>query len=187
MTSAPSQAQPFSPWLSAWFRPRETIERILATNPRRHVLLLAGLAAIPAFLTQWIAAAPTTDILDWRIMLAGVALGAAGIVGLYINAFFLRWSGKLIGGHASTLELRAVIAWGSLPNVMAVAICLLSLFALRLRAGASEPIAPALSVTLEAVTSVSGLWSMIATMLMLGRIQHFGFWRTVINYALAPR
>ena len=93
----------------------------------------------------------------------------------------------MIGGHASTLELRAVIAWGSLPNVMAVAICLLSLFALRLRAGASEPIAPALSVTLEAVTSVSGLWSMIATMLMLGRIQHFGFWRTVINYALAPR
>jgi signal peptidase I len=165
-------------------RPRETVERILATNPRRHVVLLAGLAAIPAFLTEWIAAAPTTDILDWRIMLAGVALGATGVVALYVNAFFLRWSGKLIGGHASTLELRAALAWSSVPNVIALAICLVSLAALRLLAGASEPIAPALSVTLQAVTSVLGLWSLIAMMLMLARIQHFGFWRTVINFAL---
>jgi len=80
MTSVPTQALPSCPWLSAWFRPRETIERILATNPRRHVVLLAGLAAIPAFLTEWIAAAPTTDILDWRIMHACVVLGGAGVV-----------------------------------------------------------------------------------------------------------
>jgi signal peptidase I len=109
---------------------------------------------------------------------------AAGAFFLYVNAFFLRWSGKLLGGHASTLELRAVIAWGSVPNVTALAICLLSVFALRLLAGASEPMAPALSVTLHAVASLLGLWSVIATMLMLARIQHFGFWRTVINFAL---
>jgi hypothetical protein len=90
------------------------------------VVLLAGLAAISTFLSQRVAAAPTTDILDWRIVLdwriliAGVVLGAVGVVGLYINAFFLRWSGKLIGGHASTLELRAVIAWGSVPNATAL-------------------------------------------------------------------
>ena len=167
MTSALSQPLPSSPWLSAWFRPRDTLECVLATNPRRHVVLLAGLAAIPAVLTEWIVAAPTTDILDWRIMLACIVLGVAGIVGLYVNAFFLRWSGKLIGGRASALELRAAIAWGSVPKVMALAICLLSLFALRLLAGASEPIAPALSVTLQAVTSVLGLWTVIATMLML--------------------
>jgi hypothetical protein len=54
----------------------ETIERILATSPRRHVVLLAGLAATPAFLTKWIDEAPTTDILDWRIMLACVVYTA---------------------------------------------------------------------------------------------------------------
>jgi signal peptidase I len=41
-----------------------------------------------------------------------------------------------------------------------------------------------LSVTLRAVTSVLWLWSVIAMMLMLARIQHFGFWRTVINFSL---
>ena len=37
MTSVPSQALPFSLWLSVRFRAREMIELILAANPRRFV------------------------------------------------------------------------------------------------------------------------------------------------------
>src|SRR5262245_5646113 len=37
MTPIPIQALASSPWLSAWFRLRETIERLLATNPRRFI------------------------------------------------------------------------------------------------------------------------------------------------------
>jgi signal peptidase I len=191
VTSVPTQALPSSPWLSAWFRPRKTIERILAANPRRHVVLLAslggtpGLNGTPAVLARLIDDAPTSDILDWRVMLAFVVPGAAiGVVGLYIYAFFLRWSGKLIGGHASTCELRATLAWGSVPNVIALAICLLSLAAIRLFAGASEPIEPALSVTLQAITYALALWSLIVMMLMLACVQRFGFWRSVVNFML---
>jgi len=35
-----------SPWLSVWWRPRDTIERIVSTNPKHHVLVLAALVGI---------------------------------------------------------------------------------------------------------------------------------------------
>ena len=44
MSSSEQAAQP-SPWISVWLQPRQTIERILAGQPRRFVLLLAALGA----------------------------------------------------------------------------------------------------------------------------------------------
>jgi hypothetical protein len=37
--------------------------------------------------------------------------------------FFYSWSGKMLGGRASPVELRAVLAWGSVPIVIGLAIC----------------------------------------------------------------
>src|SRR6266853_3104402 len=101
MTSAADLLPPSSPWLSVWLKPRGTIERILATNPRRHVLLLAGLGGISAIPVDWIDAGLTTQVLDWpkpaAIVVLGVTsvvLGAViGIVNLYFFAFLLGWSG----------------------------------------------------------------------------------------------
>ncbi len=41
MTLAEANRLKPSPWLSVWWKPRDTIERIVATNPHYHVLLLA--------------------------------------------------------------------------------------------------------------------------------------------------
>jgi hypothetical protein len=114
-----------SPWLSVWFNPSSTIDRIVATNPRRHVLVLAILGA-----TCNIAAQPivllglTTALLDWRVIAAIVLLGAAaGIFGLYIEACFLNWSAKPFGGRASMVTIRAALAWGGAPVAIGGPIC----------------------------------------------------------------
>ena len=75
-----------------WLKPRGTIERILATNPRRHVLLLASLGGVSAIPVDWIEAGLTTQVLDWPKPAAIVVLGAAsvflgaaiGIANLYV-------------------------------------------------------------------------------------------------------
>src|SRR5215470_11708794 len=87
-----------SPWLSVWWRPRDTIERIVSTNPKHHVLLLAALAGI----WKWIDAGFTTELLDWRLLAMGVIGGAIfGIVVLYFSAVLFSWSGRMLGGRMS--------------------------------------------------------------------------------------
>src|ERR1700681_740053 len=137
MTPNHSDAPPASPWLSVWLKPRDTIGQVLATDPRRHVLLLATLGAIAGFVAEVIKAGHATQLLDWRVA-AMVAAGGAifGIVGLYVYGLFFRWSGGWLGGDASPVQVRAVLAWGSAPAVIGLAVCLIALAWLRLSGGA---------------------------------------------------
>src|SRR5262244_3425828 len=99
MTSASSAAP--HPWLSLWLRPGATIERIVATNPRRHVLLLAALAAMSSFIFSAITFGSTIELLDWRIIAGIVVLGAIyGVVTLYIAGLTFWLAGKTFGGRA---------------------------------------------------------------------------------------
>jgi signal peptidase I len=115
-----------------------------------------------------------------------VAAGGAifGIVGLYVYGLFFRWSGRWLGGDASPVQVRAVLAWGSAPAVIGLAVCLIALAWLRLSGGAGAHAPRALIVALEAVTVGVGLWSIVLTLLMLGRAQGFGFGRTIANGVL---
>src|SRR5262245_31803475 len=108
MTTASADARPISPWLSVWLRPRQTIERIVAADPRRHVWLLASLSLIGGIAVQIVLAGWKTLLLDWRAIVGLVLVGMIlGIVALYYAGFFFRWSGKLFDGRASAAEVRA--------------------------------------------------------------------------------
>jgi len=91
MTSAEVHAPQSSPWLSVWLSPRKTIERIVAANPRRHVLLLAGLGAIAAFVFWLISFGSTTELIDWRNIAIVAIVGLVyGVVALYLNGLLYR-------------------------------------------------------------------------------------------------
>jgi signal peptidase I len=169
-------ADPFkpSPWLSLWWRPRDTIERITAANPKYHVLLLAIIVSAVPFLTTW-----ATHPLDWRLAIAliiGVSI-PAGVGYVYLGAMIFSWSGRMLGGHASIAAMRAVLAWGSAPWVIYLAVSLIAIGFAKLFS---------ITETWHLFLSPAVyLWSLITTMLMLGRIQRFGFWRTIAASALA--
>jgi hypothetical protein len=175
MALAAADLSKFSPWLSVWRRPRDTIERIVATNPKYHVLLLAALTGISVKLLPWLYADGfgfTTELLDWRLLTIGALGGALGIVYLYVSAVLLSWSGRMLGGRASHAVMRAVLAWGFLPLIVGTVICLI----------ARVLLAPTVVVSIIAVAAV--LWALITTLLMFGRMQRFGFWRAVAGFAL---
>jgi signal peptidase I len=175
-----------SPWLTIWLRPRNTIERILAGNPKYHVLRLAVLASASTIVSQFIANGLVIPLLDWRVI-ASVALGGVALcfAGFYLSALFLRWIGNLLGGRASTVQLFAALAWGSAPRVLGLAICALALAGLELSgAKAGDPASATFVLALQAVSGGIILWTLVTTMLTLGRTQHFGFWRTSASIAL---
>ncbi len=173
MTVAAADGSKPSPWLSVWLHPRDTIERIVATNPKRHVLLLAAIGGVSQILSPLIYAGFTFALIDWRQIAIGAVAGAIlGVVALYVFAALFSGSGKILGGHATPAAMRAVLAWGSAPLIIGIAISLIALAFL----------AP--TVMLSLILAAIGLWSLIVTMLMFARIQGFGFWRTVAGFAL---
>jgi signal peptidase I len=187
MTHARSQELRTSPWPSIWLRPRDTIERILVTNPRHHVLLLAVLTTVSFVVSQLIAAGYVIALFDWRIIaIVGLGGAAYGITSLYYNAFLFRWTGKLLGGHATAVQLRAVLAWSSVPHLISLAICLIALVWLELSGGAAarDQAADTLLIFVRVIIAGIALWSFVVVMLVVARTQRFGFWRTIAAFAL---
>jgi signal peptidase I len=172
-----------SPWVSLWLAPRETIARILATNPRHQVLLLASLPAglnIGALLIDY-------KQFDWRLLLAGALAGPVlGIANLYVNGLALSWIGKLFGGRATALQMRAVLAWGAASFLIGLLLDITTKLALQsaTNIGVAEPLANALRLVLGFVVVILTAWAGVATMLMLARVQDFGFWRTFFSFGI---
>jgi signal peptidase I len=177
MTEMPD-ANSRSPWTTLWLSPRETIERILATRPRHLVLLLAILGSIAGYYGLLVSGGAASLLADWRSWLGFLLLGAViGIVWLYLSALILSWIGRLLGGDASTLELRAVVAWSAVPSI-------LGFFVLLLIRAAVNGESAAMRGGLALLVIGFGLWSFVVFLLMLARVQHFGFWRTIATYLI---
>jgi signal peptidase I len=168
------------PWLTVWLKPGDTIERVLAGNPRHSVWVLAALGGM-ASASQLINGELPSASFDWRVLTALAIAGAVyGVVALYINALCLLWIGKLLGGQASAVQLRAVLAWGGVPYIAVLAISLAVLGTLKASGGA-----PAFAVGIffplfQAVFLVFIFWSLVITLRMIAHVQHFGTWRAII-------
>lgn len=173
-----------SPWISIWLSPRQTIDHIVATEPRRFVWLLAALGMIAGLYVQFLSVGFLDQFAGWRVWLCFIAGSAIiGIVFLYLNALILRGVGGLIGGRASMLQLRAVLAWSAVPAILGLVIAL-SLNAVVQAFGGTSAISPEVfSLLLLIVAALAGVWSFVVALLMLSRVQRFGFWRTIATYA----
>jgi signal peptidase I len=174
-----------SPWLSVWLKPRVTIEGVIANYRTRWILVLAALNAIFSVVNLMITEGRMgAGLIDWRV-LVGITLGvgALGVGYLYLAGLFFKWSGRLFRGHATAAELRAVIAWGGAPYVMGLAVVFAIVIGLRL-AGVLSPFSQGAELTREVIAFVFAIWSLAASLLMLSRVQKFGFWRTIVSYAL---
>ena len=166
------------PLISVWLAPRQTIERIVAEWPRHLVLPLAVLGGVAAAAGALINSGVGGVLLDWRVWLACVPIGAViGIANLYINAVIVAWLARRMGGQASTVAVRAVFAWGVLPIILGQLV-ILAIVAGLLASAAS----PSLTAWLQIVNGIFGLWSVVITLLMLSRVERFGFWRTMVSY-----
>ena len=165
-----------SPFISIWSKPRQTIEAVITDRPNRLVLLLAalgGTAFVAGVLIDYI------ESTDWRFLLICAVGGPVlGIISVYLNGLIAWWFGRFMGGRASNAEVRAVFAWGMLPGILGFVLVLMLGAALLLIGHA-----PAWG-SLGLVGSAGGLWSIIITLLMLSRVERFGFWRTIAAYVV---
>ena len=170
-----------SPFATIWLRPRQTIEEIVTTRPTYLVWPLAMLGTVGAFYGQLVGAGLAGQLGDWRIEL-GFIVGSAifGLIWLYVSALILSWIGRLLGGAATARQLRAVVAWSTVPAIAGAVIALVITLVLKATGGGSALV----DIGLPGLAIAFGLWSTVVFMLMLARVERFGFWRTIVTCLL---
>ena len=169
-----------SPFATIWLSPRQTIERIVATRPTYLVLPLAMLGMVAGFYVQLAGVGLAGQLADWRLALGFIVGGAVfGFLWLYPSALILSWIGRLFGGEANARQLRAVIAWSTVPAILGALVTLVIIAVVKTAGGSAI-----IDNGLRWLAIAFGLWTTIVFMLMLGRVEHFGFWRTISAYAL---
>jgi hypothetical protein len=187
-------ADSISPFFSIWIEPRATIRRIVASDPTRNVLALAAIGpAINSLISQWSAVINGTahPSVLWPLWVAfSVAIQAAfGILFLYIFAAVFRWSGSLLGGTATSVEVRAALAWSQVPAIVAEIILLFALFAgvpmPKMLPGRLPLIDPAFYKVIV-VEGVLGIWGFIISLKCIGEVHRFSAWRAFLAILIPP-
>ena len=106
-------------WVSIWVSPRRTIRQIVDHNPSQSVYLLSALAGIYRFLNQ----AAKRSLGDYmslgEILVLAILLGSLlGIFLVFVGAELFRWVGSKLNGQATATQVRAAMAWSSIPEIV---------------------------------------------------------------------
>jgi hypothetical protein len=183
-----------TPWVAIWIRPRQTIRRIVDTNPKQGVLWLAMASATAGVLIQFGAliagylmrtrAAVTGEADSWLVpllltLLGAVIIGALGGLGwLYLFGWLYRWVGSWFGGQAKNVEVRAAIAWVEVVSlaVFGVWVLLLVVSGGQL-VSAPEELLTAAGLGLGLVAFGGWMWRTVLVCHTLGEVHRFSAWK----------
>lgn len=182
-----------NPWRSIWLRPRATIRQIVTTDPEHHVLAIVAANSVIGALIGAFAPGNENRLGLFFLMLVVLVLAPiAAVIMLYLLAALLRWTGRWLGGFASSRDLRAAIAWGSVPSVIVGAVLLASMLVPGLELFpapppeiGSNPLLLATYGTGPKLQTLAAIWSMVALVLCVGEVQGFSAWKALGNYLLA--
>ncbi len=183
-------------FFTIWTAPRATIRRIVDSDPTRNVIALAAIGpAIGALAGQWSKALGSNAALPvlWPIWVGvSVAIQAAlGVLFLFILGAAFKWSGSLLGGVASRVEVRAAIAWSQVPGIAAgIVLLIAALLGVPIPTphatlGTLPQIDPAFYKVM-AVEVVLGFWGSIVWLKCLGEVHRFSAWRALAAILIPP-
>jgi Yip1 domain len=184
-----------SPWFTICFSPRATIRKIVETDPKHFVIGIAwvggALAALDLEMQFNGGSAPSLlqFVTDWFTVmgpfaLAGLAftLGVMGVAMLFVLGYLYRWSGGILGGTASAVEVRAALGWaqvaGIYVTVLGVIVALLSPQSVDMQAGTLQPI------WWSVVRLLLGFWVFSISVKTIGEVHGFSAWRATMAMIL---
>jgi len=191
---APHEEPSESPFVTIWESPRETIRRVVATNPRRWVNALffaAGfvgtLASVPTALEERF---EIEVPLTWLVAMA-FGIGLITILSGYLNAWYKRWVGTLFGGDASPTAVVAVSAYASIPStvghalVLAIQVTLFGTEPFTPTHPAMDAASPLLTRSLGLAAFLSSVWAVCVSIVGFAEVNRFSIARSIATSLLA--
>ncbi len=162
-------------WFTIWYQPRATIRRIVDADPHKFVLGLAFAAGAVASLYSLLNPAANSH---WpHLGPIGIALGVifsgvVSVISLYGLAALYRWSGGIIGGTATRVEMRSALAWAQVPGLYLQMVNIITA-----ALGFDSAAVPAAVSPYSIVESLIGLWVFVILLKCIGEVHHFSAWR----------
>jgi hypothetical protein len=207
-----------SPWLTMWTKPRKTIRRIIYYDPKKDVLLLAALDGLTISMNYalylfllvvilsnsyiqtpeiWVSTVnylPSMSLSLLAIAIGICAIGGpiAGFVRLYLWGWLFNMVGRWLSGQAFPVEVRAAIAWATVPRLWGALSLIFKLilvgYVLCANAAttyvATYPLLISTGVLLL-LDLVVGVWAGIARIKCLSEVHVFSYRRAVITVFLS--
>jgi len=185
-------ASQLNPWTSIWLAPRATVRWLVERRPGYliHLLVTAKIFA------DGIGTAMLGDMgdrLSLQAILVVLALMAPVqmILYLYVFAWLLKWTGRLLGGRASAMELRTALAWACVPLLAAVILTVpgIAFFGNSLFRSDGPELGSWASASayyaLAALNVALGAWWFVAVVFAVAEAQRFAWWKAIANYLMA--
>jgi hypothetical protein len=161
--------------------PRETIRRIVGTNPRLHVIPLVCFAGICDVLDR-ASMKEMGDKMPLNVILWLAVIGGplSGLLGLWIWSGLLQWTGRWIKGLGNRDHLMAAIGWASVPDVLSLPIWAIQLaifggdlFTSDMPRLEAQPMLWIPFLGLALVELVLGVWGIVMLCKMVAEVQGF--------------
>ncbi|GEM_PF-264131 len=174
-----SSGAALNPWWSLWWQPRQTIRQIVDENPRRLVLLLTMAVGAAAFIiVGGLERLENAGVLEWIVAsVTAVVLAPVGL--LYLGGWFCRWTGSWFGGQATNAEVRAALAWSSVPTLFLFPLWLVLVAPIQ---GVDPKPLPVLIFI--GVKIVINFWNFVLFCRMLGEVHRFSAWKALLSMSL---
>ena len=181
-----------NPWLKIWTSPRETIRAIIQYNPSYRLILLYWVYGFPLLLQM-----AQNFSLGERASLMGIFGGAlvlamlVGAVGINLGSALFYWTGKWIGGVGSYREVRAAVAWSSVPSIVNSGLWLILLgvfkgylFTHQFLAAQFVGVQMAVIFVATVMQLALAIWGFVILLQTIGEAQRFSAWKALLNVLL---
>lgn len=178
----------FRPFFALWIAPRETIRRLVDTDPTRYVVGLAMLRGALgrlafAWFGAWSHSAPLSPLWPVGVAFKVVLAAIVGVIGLYLGAWLVGIFCRVLGGVASAVEMRAALAWSYLPGITAatVSIAVVLLGAVdppEFKPG-HLPVVTGSTIELVLLNGVLVGWGVVVQLKCIGEVNRFSAWHAL--------
>ncbi len=183
---------PVNPWIGMWIKPRETIRAILSYNKSYLLTLLYWIYGFPLIL-QFAQNFSLGDQMSLAYILGIALVGGfvVGFIGINLGALLFYWTGRWIGGLGSFQDVRAAVAWSSVPNIVSMAIWLTQIamfgnkvFSLMFFNTPLVGIELTVTYFCSIISIVVMIWGIVILLKAIGEAQQFSAWKALLNVFL---
>ncbi|MBI3211270.1 MAG: YIP1 family protein [Simkania negevensis] len=181
-----------NPWFKIWTAPRKTIRSIIAYDKNHRFIVLSALYGFQYLLgaAQFLSIGTHSSLL-FILLLSAVLAIPIGYFLFNLMSLFLFYLGKLIKGEGGFKEIRAAMAWSSVPHIFTIFIWLVLCFSygqsLFVIGYEKELVGVGVLINLGAILLhlIFGIWELVIFVLALGEVQKFSVWMALLNSLLA--
>ncbi len=181
-----------NPWIGMWVRPRETIRAILNYNKSYLLLLLYWIYGFPLLL-QLAQNMSLGDQYSAVSILVVAAIGGmlVGFIGINLGSLLFHWTGRWIGGAGSFQDVRAAVAWSSIPNAVSGLIWIIQIamfgskiFSLSFFSMPMVGMQVSVTYICSVISIVVMVWGIVILLKAIGEAQRFSAWKALLNVFL---